>query len=70
MIAISQVEGTQHITGMLRSQEARNWFTPPNKPESREFQFADIDEMATAAHSQPVLIDQIFGELALQVKHL
>lgn len=38
-------------------------FTPANKPETGEFQFADIDQMATTAHTQPVLVDQIFGEL-------
>ena len=48
---------------MLRSQDKRNMFTPANKPETGEFQFADIDQMATTAHTQPVLVDQIFGEL-------
>ncbi|KAK9897312.1 SURF1-domain-containing protein [Cystobasidium minutum MCA 4210] len=69
----SLVEGTQHIVGMLRSQESRNMFTPANKPESREFQFADIDQMASLTHSQPVLIDEIFegnaGEMKQMVNH-
>lgn len=65
-----QIQGTQHIVGMLRSQEARNMFSPPNKPETGEFQFADIDQMATAAHTQPVLVDQIFGTVQLSSSFL
>lgn len=66
----SLLQGPQNIVGMLRSQEARNMFSPPNKPETGEFQFADIDQMATAAHTQPVLVDQIFEGNAGQMRQM
>lgn len=47
---------------MLRDQEKRNMFTPPNRPEKGEYQFMDIQQIATVAGSQPVLVDQIFGK--------
>lgn len=37
-------------------------FSPANKPEKAEFQFADIEQMAETCHTQPVLVDEIFGE--------
>jgi surfeit locus 1 family protein len=46
---------------MLRSQEARNSFTPVNKPEKGEWVFTDIDELARYTGSEPVLVDQIYG---------
>lgn len=61
LISPPQVEGTQHVVGMLRDQEKRNVFSPVNSPEKREFQFADIAQMASTTGSQPVLVDATFG---------
>jgi surfeit locus 1 family protein len=57
-----QVEGSQTIVGMLRDQDKRNMFTPPNSPEKGEYQFADIAQMASQCGTQPVLIDEVFGK--------
>lgn len=69
----SLVEGTQHVVGMLRDQEQRNMFSPVNSPEKREFQFADIAQMASTAGSQPVLVDATFegnaGEMKSMLTH-
>jgi len=69
----SLATGEHSIVGMLRSQEARNAFSPANKPEMGEFQFADIEQMAAACHTQPVLVDEIFegnaGEMRQMLQH-
>jgi cytochrome oxidase assembly protein ShyY1 len=59
-----QVTGKQEITGMLRAQGARNRFTPVNHPERNQWSFADIEQMATAAGTQPVLVDEVFSASA------
>jgi len=69
----SQVEGSQTIVGMLRDQDKRNMFTPPNSPEKGEYQFADIAQMASQCGTQPVLIDEVFegnaGEMKSMISH-
>lgn len=47
---------------MLRDQEATNSFTPENKPEKDEWVFSNIEQMAKHTGSEPVLVDEIFGE--------
>lgn len=59
-----KINESQEIVGMLRSQEKRNMFSPANRPEIGEYQFMDIEQMASAMGTQPVLVDQIFGELS------
>jgi cytochrome oxidase assembly protein ShyY1 len=59
-----QVTGKQEVTGMLRAQGARNRFTPVNHPERNQWSFADIEQMATVAGTQPVLVDEVFSASA------
>lgn len=46
---------------MLRDQDQANSFTPPNNAEKGEWVFANIDEMAKHAGTEPVLVDEIFS---------
>ncbi|KAL7004757.1 surf-like protein [Cystobasidiomycetes sp. EMM_F5] len=66
----SLINESQEIVGMLRSQEKRNMFSPANRPEIGEYQFMDIEQMASAMGTQPVLVDQIFEGNAGQMKSM
>lgn len=46
---------------MLRDQDQANSFTPPNNVEKGEWVFANIEEMAKYAGTEPVLVDEIFS---------
>lgn len=56
------------ITGMLRSQEMKNMFSPSNDPNRGLWHFPNIEEMANHSGEgvQPVLVDDIFGERGAQ----
>jgi len=61
-------DGVVEVVGMLRTQPQKNSFTPDNKPEKGEWYWADIDAVAeyaggTQANVQPVLVEEIFGEI-------
>ncbi|GAA5986990.1 hypothetical protein JCM10908_000982 [Rhodotorula pacifica] len=58
----SLTSGPVSLVGMLRSQEARNSFTPVNQPEKGEWVFTDIEELARYTGSEPVLVDQIYDD--------
>lgn len=47
---------------MLRDQDQANSFTPPNNAEKGEWVFANIEEMAKYAGTEPVLVDEIFSK--------
>jgi cytochrome oxidase assembly protein ShyY1 len=46
---------------MLRDQDRSNSFTPENNAEKDEWVFANIEQMAAHAKSEPVLVDEIFS---------
>ena len=48
---------------MLRAQEPKNRFTPPNRPELNQWVSTDIAQIAAFTDSQPVLVDEVFGAL-------
>lgn len=58
------------VHGMLRESQARNNFTPDNNPAKGEWYWADVAAMSEYAggessNVQPVLVEEIFGELSL-----
>jgi surfeit locus 1 family protein len=60
-------DGDVEVYGMLRESQARNNFTPDNKPAKGEWYWADVTAMAENAGGesssvQPVLVEEIFGE--------
>lgn len=60
-------DGDVEVYGMLRESQARNNFTPDNKPVKGEWYWADVTAMAEYAggesfNVQPVLVEEIFGE--------
>lgn len=63
----SLTEGKVELVGMLRDQDQANSFTPPNNAEKGEWVFANIDEMAKHAGTEPVLVDEIFSGHAGQI---
>jgi len=64
-------DGDVEVYGMLRESQARNNFTPDNKPVTGEWYWADVTAMAEYAggesfNVQPVLVEEIFGEFFLR----
>lgn len=60
-------EGEVQVLGLLRTSQARNYFTPDNKPEEGLWYWGDVDAMAQYAGGenaqvQSVFVEQIFGE--------
>ena len=58
-------EGEVEVLGMLRTSQARNRFTPDNKPSEGLWYWTDVEEMAESAggeqaNVQPVFVEQIF----------
>lgn len=56
------------MVGMLRDQEAKNAFTPENKPEKEEWVFSNIEQMAQHTGAEPVLVDEVFGSSPIRTK--
>ncbi|KAF2460272.1 SURF1 family-domain-containing protein [Lineolata rhizophorae] len=50
--------GEVEIEGMLREPWKKNMFTPDNKPETGEFLFPDVKQMAELTGSQPVWVEE------------
>ncbi|KAH8802781.1 COX1 assembly protein-like protein Shy1 [Xylogone sp. PMI_703] len=46
------------VEGLLREPMKKNMFTPENKPETKEFYFPDVLQMARLTNSQPVWIEE------------
>ena len=51
-------QGTVSVFGLLRKPFTKNMFTPDNKPETGEFYFPDVEEMARLTGSQPVWMEE------------
>ncbi|KAF4583099.1 surfeit locus 1 [Ophiocordyceps camponoti-floridani] len=45
------------VEGLLRKPWKKNMFTPDNKPESGQFYFPDVEQMAALTDSQPVWVE-------------
>lgn len=54
-------EGQVTVEGLLREPWKKNMFTPENKPESKEFYFPDVAQMAKLTSSQPVWVEETMG---------
>lgn len=73
-VSFYKEEGEVELTGMLRTSQPRNTFTPDNVPEEGKWYWTDVEGMAEHAggeknNVQPVYIEQIFdghaGDAAL-----
>ncbi|KAF2752333.1 SURF1-domain-containing protein [Sporormia fimetaria CBS 119925] len=53
-----QPEGEVVIEGLLRQAPKKNMFTPVNKPETNEWFFPDVQQMAEHTGSQPVWVEE------------
>jgi surfeit locus 1 family protein len=65
-------DGDVEVYGMLMESQARNNFTPDNKPAKGEWYWADVIAMAEDAggessNVQPVLVEEIFGEFFFSI---
>jgi len=61
----SRPDGLPHeevvLEGLLREPWKKNMFTPENRPETKDFHFPDVLQMAALTGSQPVWIEEIMG---------
>ena len=55
--------GLVTLEGLLREPWKKNMFTPENKPESGEFYFPDVEQMARFTGSHPIWIEETMREL-------
>lgn len=49
------------VEGLLREPWRKNMFTPENSPQTKEFYFPDVEQMARLTSSQPVWIEETMG---------
>ncbi|KAK4699807.1 surfeit locus 1 family protein, partial [Phenoliferia sp. Uapishka_3] len=63
-----ETTGHVQLVGMLRDQDRTGSFTPENNPTREEWVFPDIDQMAKHTGAEPVLVDEIFGGNAGEIK--
>jgi surfeit locus 1 family protein len=57
------------IEGLLREPWKKNMFTPENKPETKEFYFPDVEQMAKLTGSQPVWIEETMSQSLIFFTH-
>lgn len=55
--------GEVTVEGLLREPWKKNMFTPDNSPQTNEFYFPDVVQMAALTGSQPVWIEETMGTL-------
>ncbi|KAK3363591.1 SURF1 family-domain-containing protein [Lasiosphaeria hispida] len=55
------------VEGLLRQPWKKNMFTPDNKPQTGEFYFPDVHQMAALTKSQPVWIEATMEPDLMQV---
>ena len=53
--------GEVTVEGLLREPWQKNMFTPDNRPETKDFYFPDVAQMAALTGSQPVWIEETMG---------
>ncbi|KAB8290512.1 hypothetical protein EYC80_010941 [Monilinia laxa] len=51
-------QGEVMVEGLLREPWKKNYFTPDNSPQTQEFYFPDVEQMANLTGSQPVWIEE------------
>ena len=54
-------QGKVTVSGLLRKPFKKNMFTPINRPETGDFYFPDVEEMAQLTGSQPVWMEETMG---------
>ena len=54
-------KGEITVEGLLREPWKKNMFTPENNPQTKEFYFPDVAEMANLTGSQAVWIEETMG---------
>ena len=54
--------GMVTVEGLLREPWKKNMFTPDNSPQTKEFYFPDVLQMAQLTGSQPVWIEETMGK--------
>lgn len=54
-------QGEVTIEGLLREPWKKNMFTPDNSPQTKEFYFPDVAQMASLTGSQPVWVEETMG---------
>lgn len=52
------------VEGLLREPWKKNMFTPDNSPQTKEFYFPDVAQMAQLTGSQPVWVEETMGRLS------
>lgn len=62
-------QGEVIIEGLLREPWKKNMFTPDNSPQTKEFYFPDVAQMASLTGSQPVWVEETMG-LSLPAEHM
>jgi surfeit locus 1 family protein len=50
------------VEGLLREPWKKNMFTPENSPQTNEFYFPDVEQMARITGSQAVWIEETMGQ--------
>jgi surfeit locus 1 family protein len=58
-------QGEVTVQGLLREPWKKNMFTPDNSPQTKEFYFPDVVQMAKLTGSQPVWVEETMGLLIL-----
>ena len=53
--------GVVTVEGLLREPWKKNMFTPNNSPQTKEFYFPDVVEMANLTGSQAVWVEETMG---------
>lgn len=49
------------VEGLLREPWKKNMFTPDNSPQTQDFYFPDVEQMAKLTGSQPVWVEETMG---------
>lgn len=57
--------GEVTVEGLLREPWKKNMFTPDNSPQTKEFYFPDVLQMASLTGSQPVWVEETMGEYSV-----
>lgn len=54
-------QGVVTVEGLLREPWKKNMFTPDNSPQTQEFYFPDVKQMAELTGSQAVWVEETMG---------
>jgi surfeit locus 1 family protein len=62
-------KGEVTVEGLLREPWKKNMFTPQNSPETNQFYFPDVAQMAKLTGSQPVWVEETMGLPSIPILH-